>query len=65
MLLGKCFQCLTLCTDADVVKMDVINALDNTTPQPKRRQVKKPAASKETKPPGRDVNQFIVDEEFS
>lgn len=41
-------------TDADVVKMDVINALDSSAPQPKRRRVRKPAASKETKPPGEE-----------
>lgn len=51
---GKCPQCLTLCTDADVVKMDVINALDSSTSQPKGKKVRKPAASKETKPPGEE-----------
>lgn len=51
-LFGKCLQRLILCTDADVVKMDVINALDSSTPQAKRRGVRKPAASKETNPRG-------------
>lgn len=53
-LFGKCLQRLTLCTDADVVKMDVINALDSSISQPKRRGVRKPAASKETKLPGEE-----------
>lgn len=59
-LFGKCLQRLTLCTDADVVKMDVINALDSSISQPKRRGVRKPAASKETKPPGEEKK--IVEE---
>lgn len=52
--LAECCQRLSLCTDADVVKMDVINALDSSTPPPKRRRVRKPPASKETKPPAEE-----------
>lgn len=44
------------CADADVVKMDVINALDSSSVQPKRRRARKPAASKDTKPPGEEQN---------
>lgn len=59
-MFAKCLQPLTLSAEADVVKMEVINALDSSSVQPKRRRVRKPAASKDTKPPGEE--QKLIEE---